>query len=702
MTMKKLISLLLVFIFLFGCVSCSVDDDDDSSEKNSGSERQEDPEKTGGELRVLYVTDLHFSGTYEKSSVTGGSYLHSNSYWGESEFFGWDNETRLQMVMDELCAMYRRGEYDMVLFLGDNSRNDGCYRKFLPSDQRYWNNYRHNNTAGSYDESAAENGNAIAGTYFLGESLDEFWGSGFDFNYVLKEKYFSQLTDFHIPYFVAVGNHDWDFLYDYETGEVSWEPWENLYHYGDIFGYEPDNFLVRAVRMDGKVRIVTNLTDSELEKYHDAGYTYYTNASEMNRTSYEKIASVAVLNPFTYVYDPNVTSINVTGDITQYVGCNEEVLEDILSDSYDTTYLAAHLFSNGDAALGEALATRTNVKGIFYGDNHCEASGKVCGVPSFCVGTTISSLHFDTYPDASYFYCRSNSKNVVWGNLENHPWSFTRMHLRTDGYTDVYRDRFSGYYEEGLFNLTSSQMVGMDLRYTRATMSSRNAELLESLVFVGDNGEDLKMHVVYNGTKIEAYALNDANGTEVARYKTIAHLSFRDGNHILTIGGETMAKNGSLRYGNLYDETGLPVLVDADGKYVYVTAARDENRTPLRDYFYLAKDGTKKKIDLSVDATYTDVAVAGDHLTYDVAGETGGKREYYHEKSWYNVGTATITVKDGKITVGEGFCHYVYRLSYSYADGSAATPLVAKDSAGNDVYGFFVPNGWVVKYTLGK
>ncbi len=684
------------------------------------------------DAKILFITDIHFSGSNDY--VNGGRVLTQGSYYGEAEFYGWDNENKLQLTMDQLIKMYREGTYDMVFVDGDVSRNDSFTRKFMPQDQRYWNAYKRNNPYNSYAESyaAAEAAGvaqgltgdaltayakeqAIAGTFFLGNDISEFWGSVYDNNYVIVQKFFSQLTAEHIPYFLVIGNHDWEFELDRETGETDWSPWENQLHYGEIFGYDYDDFLVRMMSVEGEgKKILTVLSDEKLQEYKDAGYTFYTNEAEVAAwksagKKVKNLCSVAVFNTFDYVYDkdsaekyPSYNGINVAGDITVYSGLNRTYANMMMADAEEfgaPTYLTAHIFHGNDSVLLDILDRYDIVKAMVYGDEHDEKELWVGGRPSWCAGCIFSSFDLDQMKKADgtldnvYYYARSGqsgAQSYVWGDMETHPWSMVHLYA-SDSKTVLEREHLTAYYQNGKQNLTHTQMVGRDIRYTRARLDMTDKTKLSTLTFTDKTGTaawHIGEYIEENGV-ITGYKFYDAENTYVKTVNTLTFSYIKDGEHVLFVGNEVLDTDGvTMRKGCLFDENRNYVFVDADGKYVYINFEKDESGDYKREWFYISNDAEYlaanplgfKDADLSGTVTYTDVATV-----HDTIGQ-----KYFHESGCFNVSSAAIVVKDGVVDSGARFLHYNYVYTFTYADGSAATPLEDKEN-GETVYGLYIP-----------
>ena len=700
-------------------------------------------------LRVLFITDTHYTGT----NLTQKIYDYNNGVWiedkavhsynystKEDEIYNWTSDEQIQRVIDSLIARYQNGEFDMVFFLGDSSVNDGSYGLFETNNIRYQN--------------ALKNGSAVYSDPD-GETCNGFWDHPLNVSAYLKAVYFDQLSEYGIPYYLANGNHDYQYTYNDDKSGLDFTPWEQMYHYAELFGHRTDkengkylrdengeyiyyedsdsaNYLVRAIRRNGKVYIVSAMTEADLAAFkakhaNDTNcYDFYVseetvgvgeNANDINLGAFAMVNGFQVDSYDFYTdvgiyYDTVAGTYVYTGQTIRYDYLHTDLVRAILDASveYPQTYLLAHYFSRID--ITEILMEYPNIVGAYYGDVHDEEHYTVGNVPFWVVGNFAQSYDIDKYydaegnPDNQYYYMRGASAigNTIWGDVMRHPWANMALSLHGSvSYTE--REHMAFFYDNGVQkHLTKNRLTGMDVKYTRAVADASLYAAHETL------------YAVYEEGRTVLYRENDLPDSVTARKVFVGGDVYTEGSLYYTLGKSyTANKINAFSYhmdamGNLYTTGGAYIgTVDAytslaegapvtvNGETYYITARGGEVRghylyDEKGDYVYVDEDGNlvfyeaKEK-----SADYIEASIQ----TY--ANDVDAARIPY-ERIWFYLNTDKEFVLldkdgDGKLDAGEYTDMYIVTaedLENGYAmsgdkhaiSGLVSSPVIVVDENG--------------------
>ena len=596
----------------------------------------------GSGLRVLIMTDTHYTGSnmYQKYYDYGNNrwientLKNANNYTAEYDIYGWTSDEKLQRIMDDTIMRYENGEIDMVFILGDAAMNDGNYGKFETNNVRY--------TGTVYSDPS-------------GETCNGFETHPLNVSYMVKEYFFDQLSEHGIPYYVANGNHDYLYTYNDDKTDLDYTMWENLYHYAELFGHRTDeengkyvrdsdghyvcyedsdsaDFLVRVIRRDGAVKILSAMSESELlafkERYEGDGNCYDFYVSEDTLTeSDELLCAFVMVNGFqidTYDYYTQVGVVNgnFTGQTIRYSFLKDHFVEAMFAQTvdYENVYIVGHLV--GAAHVKTMIEKYPGVKAIFSGDVHNENVSQVMGIVSnYVVGHNASAYDIDSYynadgtPDNQYYYSRGTSTigNQIWGDFTRHPFNFMTLDVYADDLSYAERVHLAAFYENGYqTRLTYDEVRGMDVRYKRAIADASYDTGRVYYVTKGDtalyteselitSGADMgKYRAVYLGGDVAEVGQEYAYLTDSYRENELNHPLYRmdrSGN-LYTLAGEALGATATVArftegttvridgYGTytimglvgevsghyLYDEKGDYVYVDENGDYVFYQA----------------------------------------------------------------------------------------------------------------------------------
>ncbi len=503
---NRLFSLLLLLIFLLSLAGCSPLSSEHSrepmeseeSQSEGGGETEDNITVTPSGLRVLIVTDTHYTGTnlnqqiYSKTEgyiPKKASLKLYNNYTFEYDEHGQSADEKLQRFVDDVIRLYKAGKIDMVMHLGDLAMNDGCYAKFQPENTRY-----------KADE--------LKGNAHYGSSLEEFWENPLNVTYVAKKLFFDQLSAAGIPYFVANGNHDYLMDFSLDRDDLDFTEWERMFHYAELFGHPTDeengkylrdayddyicyedsdsvNYLVRVIRRNGEIKVLSTLDEEDLKAFREtyAGdgncYDFYVSEESLTEED-ELLAAFVFVNGHqfeSYKYYVEVGTANGSvGQTVRYSPPRSDFMHAMLSQTaeYDSVFLMGHLFPTTDSV--PYIHQYKNIQAVFMGDVHTEERYNAGAVPQIVAGQLALPYDIDLYrtadgsPDNQYYYSRNSEPyaNRVWSDFARHPYSYVILSVKGN-VSDVNRSHLSGFYENDTTALTGATLTGMDVKYTRAT-----------------------------------------------------------------------------------------------------------------------------------------------------------------------------------------------------------------------------------------
>ena len=491
------------------------------------------------QMRVLVLTDTHYTGT----NMTQNVYDYNNEKWLENvlkdynvytpeyDVYEWSSDEKLQRVVDDLIMKYKNGEYDMIFILGDQAMTDGIYDKFEKNNIRYEGYIK--GTTPVFSDPDKEN------------HMEEFWNHPLNTTTLVTKLFFSQLSENGIPYFVANGNHDYMYEYSDDKSDVDYTEWERLYHYAELFGHRTEeangrylrdendnyiyysdsdsvNYLVRAIRRNGEFKIVSALSEKDLEafkeKYAGDGNCYDFYVSEETVGVGENVNDVylgayAMVNGFQIDGFTNYTEIGVAKDpvtgvtsylwqTTRFTYLKDEMVRSMLDmtvENYSQVYYVGHLVGG---VTQNHIIDYPNIRGIIYGDVHTEEHYYQYGVPYWVAGNVASCYDIDEYymldengnavKDNQYYYDRSTNTNKIgnqiWGDFMRHPWSYATVSSHGD-ISCITREYLPVAYENThQIRLTYDRVSGIDLLYKRAVADPARFDAHEFLFAVYENG----------------------------------------------------------------------------------------------------------------------------------------------------------------------------------------------------------------------
>lgn len=462
-----------------------------------------------------------------------------------------------------------------------------------------------------YDEWGKEHPEWIFG------KMDDFFREDCmdNISFLVKKKFFDRLTEAGIPYISVNGNHDYCMRLRADERDrpyLDYSAWEGMYHYKELFGFSETSFPVEIVRRNGKTVVYTQLSDARLKDFHKMGYSHYVND---RRESDEKLAIFLVGDGFTLETFLRYLHFLSPYGMTLYSSACETIRYQFL-----------------DPVLFRRMAECCEGYPAVYIAGHLIGSGekwvketvKKYGVQAILYGDT----HMDT-------------EDRAVGNVPN--WCCTHFaspydtdtYLLPDGSPDAqyHNSRGESHTIWGDFARHPWGYVECFTDGNRGTLERVRAPFFyqrgaqRSLTFDYVTGKDVRYRRYYE------------NGKPV------------------------------------FDEKGDKVFADSKGRPVYRHLLLDENGEATFDYFYTDKSGKDVAIDLTKDATYTDLM----------------KNRNRMEKSAVGDFEPVIEVKDGTFVRGEGWVHFSYRAIFTYADGSPAEPAPDLDENGNVVIGLSVP-----------
>ena len=609
-------------------------------------------------LTVFLVTDMHHTGSnlsqlirkYHSPATHAWAWSENvlktyNSNSTACDIYGMTTDEKVQRIMDDVIQRYEAGEFDIVLFLGDQSMNDGNYMNF------------------SNDHIMYENGSQY------GESLEDFWTSPLNLDLFMTEQYFSQLADHGIPFLCANGNHD--YLMDYNEGKtaIDYTPYESRYHYQELFGHKdadghiydatPVDFFVRVIRRDGEVKLVSALSSAELEDFkatHQDDWNCYDHyvSEDTLCDSDIRLGGLMMVAPYQiesfdyymdyYVYMKDPITGEADKSVKDFHGQTYrsdyhtmDVIEEMtpMVEECDSVYLFGHNFRDD---IGAYLAQNDNIRAMMMGDLHTQVNESYLGlVPKWvcgaCVGTFDVSYYYERDPETGALtktpdkqYWNKNSQSIgngIAGNFVNYPYSSAVLHIRgSESYIE--RENISFFYQntQPSYNIMFDRVVGWDPMYERAVDYTKEAgtsfKIGDRTVYVGGDtfiAGDGPSYIniarsytmlCYNEPEYMlaplsgmTYTLCDtagrplnANGKPVVidgGTAATVTLSSTDEGTALSLFGTTyytVSKSGGAVGHYLYDENGDFVYVDENGDLVFYDFYKDENGDFMTEYFY--------------------------------------------------------------------------------------------------------------------
>ena len=268
--------------------------------------------------------------------------LHYNVMRGASgmnnNLNGMDADQRAQHFVDAILKENENAPITAVFLLGDLASAEDWYKKFDPKHASY---------AGKTNKDYDLDGNGTV-------NLDDYHGSKYDAIYLLNELYLSQIEAAGIPVYCVPGNHD----------TVDNAYWEKIFGYKASFGYTETEYIVKFPAQKTAV-VMLNTFDK------DKG------SMTMSRNNDGK--SYLAGTQQTLAYTPTDWELL------------KSFMDELVSEGYDTVYLAAHHFI-GSGVYKKANEAYPQIKGYIYGDAHYDTVANIYGVPSFIDGHYSQSL----------------------------------------------------------------------------------------------------------------------------------------------------------------------------------------------------------------------------------------------------------------------------------------------------------------------
>ncbi len=535
--------------------------------------------RSDDEFRAYLLTDTHYTGTNETLLVYNydtGLYQTPkngtksyNGYTNEYDNYGWTSDEKLQRVMDDILMRYKTGEIDMVFILGDAAMNDGNYANYASDHTRYQNGsitYLQNGKPVPPGTVIPENVPYKATPLpHYGKSILEFWDAQLNVSHVLREKFLSQLSAAGVPYYLANGNHDYQYYYNEDKTALDYTPWENMYHYQELFGHKNEkgeyydatsvDFLIRVIRRDGEFKVLSALSESELASFRERNkndgncYDFYVSEDSLTGSD-EHITAFMMMNPQQIESYKKYMELCVTYDLVTGVKDNygqtvrpDYYLKDIIMEmgeagrDFSNVWLLAH-YHLDTVGLNQLTSTYKNIRGFFSGDVHTEQYyEKKSGIPSWIAGYYSHSYDVDTYyvrdsetgeyardphgnliPDNQYYYDRGNPKvaNKIWGDTTQHPFNHVILHI-DEATAYVEREHQGVFYENDWQEaLTYDWVRGWDPDYKHAVDTTKEAGTSfqdgQRTVYVGNDVAVVGAEHAYIG---RSYVKNKYNKNEL-------------------------------------------------------------------------------------------------------------------------------------------------------------------------------------------
>ncbi len=669
----------------------------------------------GNALKVVFLSDLHYAGTnadidlYSSSKGVINQTTAIKKYasdYQQTDNYGWDSERRSQRIVDELVRMKEAGELDLVFILGDAANNESNYDNYMNLHVKYGSNP-------------------------LGSSLADFWESPANYQYWLKEMFLDQLSDAGIPYFIANGNHDYVYEPNRSGTDLDYTAWERMFHTAELFGHRTSenngeylrdldtdeyinyedsdsvHYLVRVIRRNGAVKLVSSLSTEELQafkvKYADDGNCYDFYVSEDSLTDEDELlAAFMMTNGFRWesykfyyekhVYKDENGNTIYTGQTIRYSEPRFDLMDAMMeyAAEYPNVYLLGHLLENKHTL--SYVKKYENIKGVFTGDVHNEDRTVIYdGVCNFVDGHNVTAFHYDYYfnadgtKDLQYFNNRGANAltNSFWSDFLRHPYGYITLDV-AGSISIVDRVKTSGFYENGTMGVTGGSLTTNEIRYTRATADPAKFEAGEVLYVTVQNGVSLLLRE----NELSAYGLTkDSAGVRevyvgcdtaeegkiyrymhssytVGKYNEIDYLLEVATGKVYSVGGvylgtatalegsfnvegKTVSYEGTTYYlGGLIGEVFGHYLYDEKGDYVFV----DQNGNHVFIEAQLIREGY---VEASIQEQFSSHMYNGPYERF----------WYYHTSS----GEFVSLDKDGDGILDDGIYTDLY-ISESYKD----------------------------------
>ncbi len=654
-------------------------------------------------LTVFMITDLHHTGSNLTQEIRNYKYAETHNWgWNERvlktynsnstacDIYGWSTDEKVQRVMDDVIERYEAGEFDIAFFLGDSSMNDGNYYNFA-SDHMFYTNQSH-----------------------YGESIDDFWDSPLNLDLLMLEQYFSQLSDAGIPYYTANGNHDYSFDYNETKTDIDYSAREKMYHYQELFGHKdadgyiydatPTNYMIRVIRRNGEVKVLSALSSEELaafrQKYDgDANcYDYYVSEDSLTDSDKKLGAFMMVdtyqyesldyyMNYYVYMKDGETGGVDTSkkdyhGQTIRSDYHNLDVIEEMtpMVEEFSTVYMVSH---NHCSDIADYLAEHENIVGWFMGDLHemSDNNTRFVGLVQQWI-TGQFACGFDTFyyyerdpntgastgvADSQYYYSKNGRiGNVIGGAYENIPFSYGTLHIKGD---EAYyaREDISYFYQntEPQYNIMFDRVVGWDPMYTRAVdlthESGTSFKIGNRTVFVG--GDTFIVGTSY---------LQIAQSYKRGKYNTPEYM-------LVPASGSTYTVADLA--GRALNASGQPVVISGGSPLTVTLQSTDEGTTLTvfgATYYVISKSGGTVGhylYDENRDFVYVDKN--GNYVFYDFYKDENGDfmLEYFFEDEngnfvplgYWNADHTKYTLYNGKFTHESG----------SYVDENGVTQTTA-------------------------
>ena len=392
MKTKRLLSLFLLFAILCGLYGCTESQSSGSeSESESESESQNEVIETEDGLRVFVVGDTHYT--------SGENNAYNNPYIKMKNQHGITPEDKMQMFIDGVLAEHKKKPVDAVLILGDIGNNDKPFQYFY---KQY--------TAGMYFDAATDSFKSGVNRWesWKDYMFDVFYQSEYDCIYQAKVRYFDQLTENGIPYYVTSGNHD----------AYTDDMWS------DCFGpvYDENGDLVEASHIGdaGQTEYVIEFPEKDAAFIMLDCYSY----DEMLDAS----GDVALGVRYGYfMKNDNVpyAALEKNEDRREWFESTVEELQ-----YYKHLYIGGHSFDGTDVEYGGGasdwnyIATKGNEYGnlriLLYGHNQSTAERWTEGVLTPCVAHWSVGIAGGRYTDPE----TGKTRKMVW-SIYHSPWGYS-------------------------------------------------------------------------------------------------------------------------------------------------------------------------------------------------------------------------------------------------------------------------------------
>ncbi len=726
---------------------------------------------SGDEFRAYLLTDTHYTGTNEAFAIynySQGAYQTDpdgvkdhNNYTAEYDNYGWTSDEKLQRVVDDIIMRYKTGEIHMAFILGDVAMNDGNYRNFAQDHVTYHTGYAYlqNGVLLPPGSSLPTGTPSLSTVTHYGSSILDFWDSPLNVSYMVREKFLKQLSAAGVPYFLANGNHDYQYYYNADKTDLDYTAWENANHYAELFGHKngsgqyidatPVDYLVRVIRRDGEFKVLSALSSEELaafrERNKDDGNCYDFYVSEDSVIASDTLVTAfMMINPHQIDGYDNYMKLYITYDIAQkkydywwqtlrasyYPKAVMKEMTPFISD-YSNVWMLSHLIT-ATPEFKEFIAENDNVRGSFYGDVHTEEyRASQGGAPAWVVGYYSHSYDIDSYyvrdpktgeltstPDNQYYYDRGNPKlaNKTWGDTMRHPFNHVILHIQ-ENMAYVEREHQGVYYANDWQELLTYDWVrGKDADYAHATDFTKAAGSSfrdgNRTVYVGGDVATVGNEMAYIGRSYtknkynkNEYILKPDNGTSYQvctpdgnpTGESVTLPSFEEGTSF-SYKNETyyiLSKIGGVSGHYLYDENGNYVYRTQSGDLVFSDFIRNEAGEIVKEYFYL--NDRDEFVDLGEwkNGEY----VLKDGIYTDVRLYKSGVDHAKQANGKWSVTSAKIEIENGVIVRGEGFTGFSYARTFvdSYGNPVSESRIVLASSG----YGYYAPresyNGmWIV------